>query len=113
MTWPGHTLVCPGHVILSTAKNRAPLIAVGTSWKSSHVSLGSDNPCTGIIRYCRQGSYPILAVKLYFPKNVPAEVCQACGEAYLEAATTRHLLHILEEAARVGVQVDVRSYAAA
>ena len=46
-------------------------------------------------------------------KNVPAEVCQTCGEAYLDAATTRHLLHIVEEAARVGVQVDVRSYAAA
>lgn len=46
-------------------------------------------------------------------KHVPAEVCQTCGEAYLDAATTRRLLHILEEAARVGVQVDVRSYAAA
>ncbi len=45
-------------------------------------------------------------------KNVPAEVCQTCGEAYLDAATTRHLLHIVEESARVGVQVDVRSYAA-
>ncbi len=45
-------------------------------------------------------------------KNVPAEVCQTCGEAYLDAETTRHLLHIVEEAVRVGVQVDVRSYAA-
>ena len=45
-------------------------------------------------------------------KNVPAEVCQICGEAYLDADITRHLLHIVEEAARVGVQVDVRSYAA-
>jgi YgiT-type zinc finger domain-containing protein len=45
-------------------------------------------------------------------KNVPAEVCQTCGEPYLDAKTTRHLLHIVEEAARVGVKVDVRSYAA-
>ena len=45
-------------------------------------------------------------------KKVPAEVCQTCGEAYLDAKTTRHLLHIVEEAARIGVQVDVRSYAA-
>ncbi len=45
-------------------------------------------------------------------KNVPAEVCQTCGEAYVDAATTRQLLHIVEEAARAGVQVDVRSYAA-
>src|SRR5260221_4547534 len=27
-------------------------------------------------------------------KNVPAEFCQTCGEAYLDAAATRHLLHI-------------------
>lgn len=46
-------------------------------------------------------------------KHVPAEICQTRGEAYLEVETTRHLLHIVEEAAGVGVQVDVRSYAAA
>lgn len=45
-------------------------------------------------------------------KNVPAEVCQTCGEAYVDAATTKHLLHIVEEAAKAGVQVDVRLYAA-
>ncbi len=45
-------------------------------------------------------------------KNVPAEVCQICGEPYLDVNTTRHLLHVVEEAACVGVQVDVRSYAA-
>ena len=45
-------------------------------------------------------------------KHVPAEVCQVCGEAYLDAATTRRLLHIVVEAAQIGVQVDVRSYAA-
>ena len=44
-------------------------------------------------------------------KNVPAEVCQTCGEAYLDAKTTRHLLHIVEEAAHAGVLVQVRSYA--
>ena len=46
-------------------------------------------------------------------KQVPAEVCENCGEAYLDAATTRRLLHIVEEASRIGVQVDVRQYAAA
>lgn len=45
-------------------------------------------------------------------KNVPAEECQIYAETYLDAETTRHLLHIVEETARVGVQVDVRSYAA-
>jgi YgiT-type zinc finger domain-containing protein len=45
-------------------------------------------------------------------KNVPAEVCQTCGEAYVDAATTKQLLYIVEEAAKAGVQVDVRLYAA-
>ena len=45
-------------------------------------------------------------------KHVPAEVCEVCGEAYIDAATTKRLLTIVEEAARIGVQVDVRSYAA-
>lgn len=45
-------------------------------------------------------------------KRVPAEICQTCGEAYLDADTTKRLLHMVEEAAKIGVQVDVRSYAA-
>jgi YgiT-type zinc finger domain-containing protein len=47
-----------------------------------------------------------------FFKHVPAEVCQICGEAYLDVEITRHLLHIIEEAVRAGVLVQVRSYAA-
>ena len=46
-------------------------------------------------------------------KNVPAEVCQTCGEAYVDQATTRHLLHLVEEAVRARVQVDIRQYVAA
>lgn len=45
-------------------------------------------------------------------KNVPADVCQTCGEAYLDTSTTKDLLRIVDEAAQIGVQVDVRSYAA-
>lgn len=46
-------------------------------------------------------------------KNVPAEVCQTCGEAYIDQAITRQLLHLVEEAVRAGVQVDIRQYVAA
>ena len=46
-------------------------------------------------------------------KNVPAEVCQTCGEAYVDQAITRQLLHLVEEAVRAGVQVDIRQYVAA
>ena len=46
-------------------------------------------------------------------KGVPAQVCQNCGEAYLDEATTARLLAVVDEAARAGVQVQVRDYIAA
>lgn len=46
-------------------------------------------------------------------KGVPAEVCDNCGEEYVDEGTTKQLLHTAEEAARAGVQVDVRQYVAA
>ncbi len=46
-------------------------------------------------------------------KNVPARVCDTCGEQYVEEAIATRLLQILDDAARAGVQVDVRAYAAA
>jgi len=46
-------------------------------------------------------------------KGVPAQVCANCGEEYVDEETTSRLLKTAEEAARAGVQVDVRQYAAA
>jgi YgiT-type zinc finger domain-containing protein len=46
-------------------------------------------------------------------KHVPAQVCENCGEAYIDAEVTHKLLQVIEEAARGGVQVDVRQYVAA
>jgi YgiT-type zinc finger domain-containing protein len=46
-------------------------------------------------------------------KRVPARVCENCGEEYVDEATTARLLRTAEEAARAGVQVEVREYAAA
>ena len=46
-------------------------------------------------------------------KDVPADVCAVCGEEYIDEATTSKLLKAAEEAARSGVQVDVREYKAA
>jgi YgiT-type zinc finger domain-containing protein len=45
-------------------------------------------------------------------KSVPAQICDNCGEAYVDEATTRQLLGIADEALRTGVQVDVREFAA-
>ena len=46
-------------------------------------------------------------------KNVPARVCANCGEEYVDEETTTRLLKAAEEAARAGVQVDIREYVAA
>ena len=46
-------------------------------------------------------------------KGVPAQVCENCGEEYVDATTTARLLHTAEEAVQSGIQVDVRQYIAA
>ncbi len=46
-------------------------------------------------------------------KSVPADVCETCGEEYVDDATTKHVLDTFEEAVRMGVVVDVRQYSAA
>lgn len=46
-------------------------------------------------------------------KDVPAQVCQNCGEEYVDQKVTSSLLASAEQAARSGVQVDVREYLAA
>jgi YgiT-type zinc finger domain-containing protein len=46
-------------------------------------------------------------------KGVPAEVCANCEEEYVAEETTARLLRMVEEAAREGVQVDIREYIAA
>lgn len=46
-------------------------------------------------------------------KSVPAQVCANCGEEYLDETISAGLLKSAEEAARAGVQVDVREYVAA
>lgn len=46
-------------------------------------------------------------------RNVPAQVCDTCGEQYVDEKTTAHLLAQANSAADAGVQVEVRAYAAA
>jgi YgiT-type zinc finger domain-containing protein len=46
-------------------------------------------------------------------KNVPAEICSNCGEAYLNDKTTQTVLHMAEEAVKSGVQVEICSFKAA
>ena len=46
-------------------------------------------------------------------KAVPAEVCENCGEEYVDEATTKRLLETAVEAERSGIEVDVRQYVVA
>jgi len=46
-------------------------------------------------------------------KAVPAQICENCGEAYLDDATTAQVLEMAEKAVQAGVQVEVREYTAA
>ena len=46
-------------------------------------------------------------------KSVPAQVCPNCGEAYVDEEITKGLLRIADEAARSGVEVDIREFQAA
>lgn len=67
---------------------------------------GETQPGTATITLEREGATVVI-------KGVPARVCQNCGEEYVEEAITAHVLKTAEEAVRAGVQVDVRTYAAA
>ena len=46
-------------------------------------------------------------------KGVPADVCGTCAEQYIDEQTTRRLLREAEHAVQSGVEVEIRSYAAA
>lgn len=46
-------------------------------------------------------------------KNVPADVCEICGEAYVDEKTTAQLLDRISDAREAGVEVDVRDWSRA
>jgi YgiT-type zinc finger domain-containing protein len=43
-------------------------------------------------------------------KNVPAQVCPNCSEAYIDEAVTAQLFSTAEQMSRSGALVDVREY---
>lgn len=43
-------------------------------------------------------------------KQVPADVCENCGEQYLNERTTRELLEAAGTAEQHGIEVEVRSF---
>ena len=67
---------------------------------------GETQPGSATISFTRDGTTVVV-------KDVPADICDNCGEEYLDAAVTDRLLAIAEEAARAGVELDVRRFVAA
>ena len=45
-------------------------------------------------------------------KQVPADICQNCGEYYLSAEVTRQVMEQAEIAVRSGAEVEILSFAA-
>ena len=67
---------------------------------------GDTRPGTATVTFTREGLTLVV-------KDVPAQVCENCGEEYIDADITARLIQTAEEAAQSGVQVDVREYMAA
>ena len=67
---------------------------------------GETKPGHAVLTLVRNGSTFVI-------KNVPAQVCQNCGEEYVDGKVTHDLLQLAEREAEAGVQVDVRDYLAA
>ena len=45
-------------------------------------------------------------------RSVPPEICDNCGEEYVDSTSSVRLLETAEEAARTGAHLDVREFAA-
>ena len=67
---------------------------------------GETRPGNATVTLEREGTTLVI-------KGVPADVCANCGEEYLDETITARLLKTAAEAARSGVEVDVREYIAA
>ena len=46
-------------------------------------------------------------------KEVPAHICDNCGEKYIDESTTKELLNKARSIVKNGVEVDIRKYAIA
>ena len=48
--------------------------------------------------------------KTFVFKDVPARVCENCGEQYLEEETSKRLLGLAQEAAKSGIEFTIAKY---
>ena len=74
--------------------------------KCTTCKVGDTKPGTCTETFERNGCVVVI-------KDVPAEVCDTCGESYTDTAVTERLLQLAQEAERAGVEVQVQKYVAA
>jgi YgiT-type zinc finger domain-containing protein len=67
--------------------------------------LGETEPGTTTITLERDGATIVI-------KQVPAEVCDACGEGYLSETVTRRVTETAEQAVARGAEVEILRYVA-
>jgi YgiT-type zinc finger domain-containing protein len=67
---------------------------------------GETRPGTSTVTLEREGL-------TFVVKDVPAMVCENCGEEYIDALVTERVLQMADEAAAAGSLVDIRTYRAA
>jgi YgiT-type zinc finger domain-containing protein len=73
--------------------------------KCSICRTGETRPGKTTVTLQRGGSVVIV-------RDVPAEICEDCGEYYLDAATTRRVYAEAEQAFERHVEVEIQRYAA-
>lgn len=66
---------------------------------------GKTAPGTTTVTLDRQGTVLVI-------RNVPADVCRQCGEAYLATDVAEEVSRRADEAVKNGVEVEVIRYAA-
>ncbi|MBF0238349.1 MAG: type II toxin-antitoxin system MqsA family antitoxin [SAR324 cluster bacterium] len=66
---------------------------------------GETQPGTTVITLTRKNTTVVF-------KNVPADVCENCGESYVNENVTKDLLKRANEAIRNGAEVEIQRFAA-
>jgi YgiT-type zinc finger domain-containing protein len=66
---------------------------------------GSTHPGTTTVTLEKDGTTLVI-------KNVPAEICDNCGERYVSEKVTGQILRQAQDAVKAGIELEVRSFAA-
>jgi YgiT-type zinc finger domain-containing protein len=67
---------------------------------------GETRPGTTTVVLQRDGATVVIS-------DVPAQVCENCGEEYLDEKVAQSVLAAAQQSARAGVRVEIRDYVAA